>query len=116
MRSSRLERFRENFIEAKKEREAEIRSYFQQNYFLPLHAEMIQILKAKLYLVEGALVPPSLEEYLEHACDDREREQLKIWPEKSFQWPRDFYEQLTERLKTVMQKYDALIRRLATIK
>jgi hypothetical protein len=97
--------------------EADIRSYFQDNYFLPLHNELIQILKAKLYLVEGANVPQSLEEYLRHACDDRARGKLKIWPKKKlFLWPSDFEKNLTLGLKTVMGKYDDLLYRLETIK
>jgi hypothetical protein len=110
------EEVQENFIKAASNEEATIRTYFQQNYFLSLHAEMIQILKAKLYLVEGADVPSSFAEYLKHACDDRGRAELSIWPEKSFEWPREFEEHLTDGLKTVMQKYDDLIHRLETIK
>jgi hypothetical protein len=110
------EEVQENFIKAESNEETTIRTYFQQNYFLSLHAEMIQILKAKLYLVQGANVPSSFAEYLKHACDDRGRAELNIWPEKSFEWPREFEEHLTNGLKTVMQKYDDLIHRLETIK
>jgi hypothetical protein len=108
------EEVQENFIRAKSDGETTIRSYFQRNYFLPLHAEMIQILKAKLYLVEGADVPPSFAEYLTHACDDRGREELKMCPEKSFQWPKDFQQHLTAGLKAVMQEYDDVINQLET--
>jgi hypothetical protein len=104
------EEVQENFIKAKSDEETTIRSHFQEDYFLPLHAEMIQILKTKLYLVEGANVPPSFEEYLKHACGDRGRAVLKIWPGESFPWPTDFEEDVKGGLKTVMKKYDDLIR------
>ena len=110
------EEVQQNFINAANHQAGQIRKYFQDNYFLPFHNEMIQILKAKLHLVEGADVPPSFQEYLKHACDDRAREVLGIYPQPSFQWPPAFENHLTVGLKTAMRKYDDLIRRLETIK
>jgi hypothetical protein len=105
-----------NFVRTTEEKETTIRIYFRKNYFAPLHEEMIQILKAKLYLVEGTEVPPSFKEYLSHACDDRARSELAIFPKDDVKWPTDFKEHLTLGLKTVKQKYDDLIYRLQTIK
>ena len=110
------EEVQQNFIDASSDQEDKIRDYFQENYFLPFHNEMIQILKAKLYLIEGAAVPPSFREYVKHACDDRARRVLKIWPRTLFPWPPDFEDHLTLGLKHVMEKYDGLIRRLETSK
>jgi hypothetical protein len=110
------EEVQQNFINASSDQEDKIRRYFQENYFLPFHNEVIQILKSKLHLVEGANVPPSFLEYLKHACDDRARGILNISPQASFPWPPQFESHLTDGLKLVMKKYDGLIRRLETIR
>jgi hypothetical protein len=110
------EEVQQNFIDASSDKEDKIRSYFQDNYFVPFHNEMIQILKAKLHLVEGAAVPPSFQKYLKHACDDRARRALNLWPKTLFPWPPELENHLTLGLMLVMEKYDDLIYRLETIK
>jgi hypothetical protein len=110
------ERVQQTFLDASNDQEDKIRTYFQENYFLPFHSEIIQILKGKLYLVEGANVPSSFPGYLEHACDERTRRALNIWPQISFRWPTDFERHLTDGLRAVMTKYDGLIKKLETFR
>jgi hypothetical protein len=101
-----------NFLAAAAEKESEIRKYFQDNYFFPFHSEMLRILKDRLYLAEGAAVPSSFDEYLKHACDDRVRSALQVFPEYNWEWPDDFEEELKQGFRSVMGEYNGLLDRL----
>jgi hypothetical protein len=102
----------ENFLDAYPQKEYEIRKYFQEYYFLPFHSEMLRILKDRLYLVEGADVPESFEDYLKHACDDRVRLALQLFPERNWDWPEDFENELNQGFSSVMNEYNRLLNRL----
>src|SRR5258706_8302785 len=53
-----------------------IEDYYQNTYFIPLHTEIRDIIKTKLYLVEGAEMPASFYDYLKHALQERDQRNL----------------------------------------
>jgi hypothetical protein len=106
------EEVQQNFLVADPQKDGDIRKYFQNNYFLPFHSEMLRILKDRLYLVEGSDVPSSFEEYLKHACDDRARSALQVFPEHNWEWPDAFEEELKQGFGSVMNQYNVLLDRL----
>jgi hypothetical protein len=89
-----------------------IRDYFYTTYFWPLHDEIREILKTKLYLVEGSEVPSSFHLYLKHAA--QERDQRMLWKlhqiDTSFvpgePWPKDFYRDIKMGFENAMQNYE----------
>jgi hypothetical protein len=90
----------------------EVRKYFQEYYFLPFHSEMLRILKDRLYLVEGTELPASFEDYLKHACDDRVRAALQVFPKRTWEWPDEFEEELKQGFASVMNEHNRLLNRL----
>lgn len=88
-----------------------VKDYYQKNYFIPLHDEIISIMKSKLYLVEGSKVPDSFYLYLKHAA--QERDQKSIWDlhgiDSSFlhgePWPEDFYNDIKKGFETAMENH-----------
>ena len=101
--------------EEKEDKERKVRAWFRAKYFKPLHTNMVQILKGKLYLVEAAEVLASFKEYLKHTIDDRARteleEMLGSFPQKWIVWPENLEENLSYGLKTAMQERHKLLSR-----
>jgi len=89
-----------------------VEQYYQSNYFVSLHDEMRQIIKTKLYLVEGAEMPESFYEYLRHAIQERDQRELakKHGVDTSFlkgvPWPFPFNEDVKSGLDTAMKRYE----------
>lgn len=92
-----------------------VRRFFWEKQFAPLHAEIRQLLRTKLYLLEGAELPESLAQYLEHAT--QEECQLRLWYESGVStshvpgrpWPRDFYEEIRHTLTRLMREYQGIL-------
>ena len=93
----------------------EVERFFQQRYFFPVHHQVNDLLKAKLYLVEGMEMPDSFYRYLAHAL--QEEAQATLWLERqvntSFVRGRPFPDRLYENLKadfeSILRRYRALI-------
>lgn len=89
--------------------------YFQTTYFEPLHDGIRQILRTKLYLVEGSEMPASFYQYLKHAA--QERDQRALWKrygiDTSFlegePWPEEFYDDIKEGFEHAMKNYEACL-------
>ena len=100
------------------EQRQNISDFFQTTYFIPLHSEIISILKTKLYLAEGADVPDSFYYYQKHAI--QERIQRTLWLEKridtSFvsgeKFPDGFFPDIEQSLKKVMAEYEEVVQSL----
>jgi len=101
--------------EEKEDKERNVRALFRAKYFEPLHTDMIQILKGKLYLVEAPEVLASLKKYLKHTIDDRARteleEKLGTFPQEWVEWPETLEEKLWYGLRTAMQERHKLLSR-----
>jgi hypothetical protein len=96
-----------------------VRRFFRERYFFPVHAEIIQILKTRLHLAEGAAMPEVFYRYVRHAV--QEQAQSALWQndqvDTSFvpgePYPNDFYQAVKAGLDRLMVEYDRLTRALA---
>jgi hypothetical protein len=94
------------------EQGGKISNYFLEKHFAKLHEEINEILKAKLYLVEGSELPESFYDYMRHAY--QERDQRAIYTDlgigTSFvlgvPWPEQFYADIKSGFGNAMRKYE----------
>ncbi len=95
--------------------EDKVRQFFQDKYFVPLHNEMIGILKTKLYLIDGARIPESIREYLHSSI--QEQAQGLLWREhgvatdyvKGVAYPNSIYRDVKTGLLNAMRNYELYI-------
>jgi hypothetical protein len=96
-----------------------LKVFVRENQMKPLHEQIIAILREKLYLVDGITAPPSFQEYLHHAI--QERLQREIWTDLKIgtthvqgrPFPESFKRDIESGLQKVMQNYEATIAELA---
>src|SRR5262249_40460163 len=89
-----------------------VRDYFHATYFDPMHAEIRQILRTKLYLIEGSEMPESFYLYLKHAA--QERDQRTLWKQHQIDtsflrgepWPDPFYDDIRRGFETAMRNFE----------
>ncbi len=105
------------------ERQSEqVREYFLTTYFDPMHASVREILRTKLYLIEGSEMPESFYSYLTHAA--QERDQRALWREYRIDtsflpgkpWPASFYDDIREGFQTAMRNYEKCLDGLKTVR
>jgi hypothetical protein len=117
VRSNVLETSGPNLTE---EQRLQVREFFWQRFFAPLHAEIGALLRTKLYLLEGNNLPASFAQYLQHAtqeaCQHRLWEELKIDTAKVLgqPWPQTFHEDVHSTLDQLMGIYRAGLSRLGS--
>jgi len=95
-----------------------VRQLFQDTYFIPLHDEMIRILKTRLYLIEGAEMPESFYKYLRHSI--QEQVQGTLWRKhgvdtshvRGLPYPNEIYQDVKRGLDSTMFKYEQCINNL----
>jgi hypothetical protein len=95
-------------------KEPEVRRFFQERYFFPLHAQINNILRSKLYLIEGTRMPESFYLYLQHAL--QEEAQANLWYEHNIDtrflpgepYPNDFQRDVRRHLDVLMDRYESL--------
>jgi hypothetical protein len=96
-----------------------VREFFWERYFAPLHSEIAALLKTKLYLLEGGLMPDSFARYLEHAT--QEACQHRLWNEHQIDtkhvpgrpWPEGFYEDVKDTLGRLMERHQTGVEELS---
>ena len=85
-----------------------------KEYFLPLHTELRELFKAKLYLVDGASVPESFREYLSHSTgqlvqqtiDDRHVNTANMVENP---WPGEFANDVRSAIKSILERRSRLL-------
>ena len=95
-----------------------VRQFFQDYYFIPLHDEMIRILKTRLYLIEGAEMPDSFYKYLRHSI--QEQVQGTLWRKhgvdtshvRGLPYPDEIYKDVKNGLDSTMIRYEQCINNL----
>jgi hypothetical protein len=93
------------------EDDARVKEFVWQRYFKPLHNEIALLLRTKLYLLEGDVLPNSFRAYLEHST--QEDCQHLLWSELSLgtsqvpakAWPDDFYENVKSQLVALIRDH-----------
>jgi hypothetical protein len=94
------------------EQAAKVEDYYQNTYFIALHEEIREIIKTKLYLIEGAEMPESFYAYLKHALQERDQRELfkEFDVDTSFlpgaSWPYDFHDDIKNGFDTAMKNYN----------
>jgi hypothetical protein len=89
-----------------------VRDHFHTTYFHPMHAEIRQILRTKLYLIEGSEMPESFYLYLKHAA--QEHDQRTLWEQYHIDtsflpgepWPDRFLDDIRRGFETAMKNYE----------
>jgi hypothetical protein len=87
-----------------------------KEYFLPIHKEIIAILKTKIHLLEGGVIPPSLLTYIAHFTSENlawrlAQEKVEIW-DFIIGFPAEFREQLKEHQGLVYRRYEDAVQEL----
>ena len=91
---------------------AKVERYYQSTYFTPLHDEIRQIIKTKLYLIEGTEMPESFYQYLKHALQERDQRQLSEQHHvntsflRGAPWPDGFHDDIKNGFITAMRNYE----------
>lgn len=102
------------------EKAEQIKEFYQSTYFLPLHDEIRNIIRLKLYLIEGSEMPESFYLYLKHAA--QERDQRTLWQSRGIDtsflrgepWPSSFYNDIKFGFETAMRNYERCLEGLKT--
>ena len=95
-----------------------IREFFWQNYFTPLHQEIVTLLRTKLYLLEDGRLPDSFTAYLEHST--QEAIQHRLYSELGIdtskvagrRWPAAFQDDVKASLDRLMAEHQSGLARL----
>ena len=88
-----------------------VEEYYQRNYFRPLHDEIRQIIKTKLYLVDGTSMPESFYAYLRHATQERDQRELAGLHNvhtpflRGVPWPSEFHDEIRSGFDLAMKNY-----------
>jgi hypothetical protein len=85
-------------------------------YFLPIHHEIIAILKSKIHLLEGGVIPSSLLTYIAHFTSENlawrlAKENINAW-EFITGFPEDFPNQLKKDQELVYKRYEIAVQEL----
>ena len=89
-----------------------VEKYLWEEYFFPLHKEIRDLLRTKLYLLDGHEIPPSFEQYLQHST--QEACQIRLWSDlgidtrhiSGVEWPPEFDENVTATLRHLIRAYE----------
>jgi hypothetical protein len=94
-----------------REQKRRVEDYYQSTYFRPLHTEIRQIIKTKLYLTDGATMPDSFYKYLRHATQEHDQGDLaqNYGIDTSYlrgvPWPADFHDDIKAGFDQAMKHY-----------
>jgi len=91
----------------------QIEDFFWQEAFLPLHQQIIDVMKTKLHLIDSAEIPASFEKYLDHSW--QQKAQVALWQQHNIntaylqgtEWPEHFYTDIELGLKRVLRRYES---------
>ena len=89
-----------------------------KEYFLPLHSDIRELLKTKLYLAESGKIPESFRDYLEHSMQELFQKRLAneldvvIKDAKWKRWPQAFEKDVENAIDSIMKKRESLLRDL----
>jgi hypothetical protein len=113
---------RKNLLEAggySQDDQQRIRQFFWERYFMPLHKEIGDLLRTRLYLLEGNRLPDSFSKYLEHAT--QEACQHLLWDELRLDtsrvpgrpWPGQFHDDVKQALDRIMDEHKSGMAKLS---
>jgi hypothetical protein len=94
------------------EQRAIVDRYYHETHFRPIHEEIRQILKTRLYLVDSAAMPDSFYAYLRHALQERDQRDLAEQQHidtsflKGVPWPEGFHDEIKRGFDSAMKNYE----------
>ena len=94
------------------------RMFIWREYFSPLHSEIRDLLKTKLYLVNEGAIPESFKIYLEHATQELFRNRLNeelgvdVNHVKHINWPSDFPRDVEKEIEKIMLYRQEIVQKL----
>ena len=97
-----------------------VRDYIQKNYYSVVHAQIDEILRTKLYLIDAAQVPDNYREYVAHATQSDIQKALfsefRIPTDhlKGVEYPGDINGNIDESLKSALQRKALLLSKRAS--
>lgn len=91
---------------------ASIYRYFEEKHFIPLHLEILEILKGKLYLLNNTEIPSNFYDYLRHAT--QLSAQKGLFDEKridssylsGFNFPDAFFDEIKRGMESTLKRYE----------
>jgi hypothetical protein len=105
----------------KNEDAANIKRYFAEKYYLPLNAQMSELIRAKIYLLDSDAIPESYQQFLAHAAQFECLHNL--WKDMGVpsddipgkEYPKTFKAEVEGSLNELRRKYNEYISRLKTM-
>ncbi len=93
--------------------------YFWSTQFRPLHSEILELLRKKVYLLEGGATPPSFVAYFQHSV--QESVQKELWDQSQIdtsflegkRWPRGFHDDVKSALSRLTTEHQGGLAGLA---
>ena len=110
---------RERLIEKLPENDDRVRRVLEIKYYLPLHTEIREIIKTKIFLIDGVEMLKSFSLYLEHSVMQdvkirlSEEDGINTSSVQGFPWPDEFPKDVQAGLDKAMRSYDEIIQELA---
>jgi positive regulator of sigma E activity len=109
-------RIKTGMIDAVPAKNALIEEVAYKDYFLPTHQEISTILKTKIHLLEGSVIPSSLLAYIEHFTSENlalrlMQENIDVWSQVR-RFPSEFFDQLQKDQALVYERYERALREL----
>jgi hypothetical protein len=103
---------------ARGEQEGEIMRYFRERYYLPLNAQMSELIRTKIYLLDSDALPESFQQFLVHAAQFECFHSL--WKDKGIStdeiepitYPETFRVDVEDTLHQLRRKYRDSIKRI----
>jgi hypothetical protein len=110
-------RVKERMISQEPDNAETISRITYKDYFLPLHREIGEILKHKIHLLEGNIIPESVMAYFDHFTSEniywRLTEETKIKTSvKVTDFPSEFYDDIKANLNSVIERYESAVQEL----
>jgi hypothetical protein len=99
-------------------RDTEVWRYFIDSYFIPVNAEIRQLIRSKMHLLEAGNLPKSFEEFFAHEVQFEALHRL--WKEKGVEspetsgpgWPKAFESDTQLVLNALRTRHQLFLRRL----
>jgi hypothetical protein len=99
----------------------EILFYFREKYYLPLNAQMSDLIRTKIYLLDSEIMPESFQQFLMHSAQFQCFHSL--WIDKGIssddippiEYPKTFKQDVKNSLDQLMSSYNEYIRRLKAV-
>lgn len=104
------------------QQDSEINQFFSETYFIPINAQISDILRKKVYLLKDGIMPASFFEFIEHQITNESL--YRLWKEKGIDssntpgkgYPVKFGEDVKAILDDLRQQYNVEIAMISRTK